>query len=171
MKNYLAGSVHTHRWISGHKKLAAVALSGALLIGIGGVAAAYITTTAAGSGTGTGGSSKVITITQSSIVYSNAGSDNALLPGTSAAVTLAANNISSGNQYLGTISLASWTSTVTGCNSVADPGWFTMVPVVVNADESAGAHAAVGVGTILENDLAVSQNICQGATFTFNYTA
>ena len=113
----------------------------------------------------------MITITQSSIVYSNAGSDNALLPGTSAAVTLAANNISSGNQYLGTISLASWTSTVTGCNSVADPGWVTMVPVVVNADESAGAHAAVGVGTILENDLAVSQNICQGATFTFNYTA
>ena len=43
---------------------------------------AYFTTTGAGSGSGTVGSAKALVVNQAGITYSNAASDNALVPGT-----------------------------------------------------------------------------------------
>jgi hypothetical protein len=147
--------------------------AGAMLIAGGGMAFAYFTATGSGSGTGIVGTSTAMTINQVSIVYSNASSDNALVPGTSATVTFSVTNPSSAQQELGTISLTGWSSDKAGCNSSADANaqasWITMTPVVVNADEAPGIDAVTPTGTIVFNDLTSDQSACKGASLTFSY--
>jgi hypothetical protein len=154
------------------KKLAIAAGATSVVVG-GTVAFAYFTTTGGGSGTGTVGTSSAMTIHQVGIVYSNASSDNAFVPGTSATVTFSVDNPSSGHQLLNTIHLASVTSNKSGCDSVDQPTWFTMPDVTVNKDYGAGnGQAVTPTGTItFNNDPAASQDACKGATLTFNYTS
>ena len=145
--------------------------TGAALLGGGGAAFAYFTSTGSGTGTGTVGSSQALTINQASITYNGPGSTTALTPGDTATVSFTVDN-PGGNEYVQNISLASWTSDKTGCDSTTDPTWITMPAVTVNHDFGHGnTQAVTGNGTITFNDLSVSQNACQGATLTFNYSS
>jgi hypothetical protein len=155
-----------------NKKVAAIGLATGLALGAAGAAFAYFQTSGSGTGTGTVGNASGLVIHQASINYSNALTDNALVPGTSATVTFTVDNNSSGQQQLGTISLASWASNKTGCDSVDDPGWITMTPDVVNTDYAPGtAQVVSGSSVITFNDLAVPQNVCAGASLTFTYAS
>jgi hypothetical protein len=135
---------------------------------------AYFTTTGAGSGSGTVGSAKALVVNQAGITYSNAGSDNALVPGTTATVTFTVDNTSSANQQLGTISVSSITTDGlhAGCDTATNPTWFSTTTDVVNHDYAPGNGQAVsGSLTVTFNDLAVPQDVCKGAPLTFHYSA
>jgi hypothetical protein len=135
---------------------------------------AYFTTTGAGSGSGTVGTSSALVIHQAGITYSNAGTDNALMPGTSATVTFTVDNLSSANQQLGTIAVSSITTdgAHAGCDTASNPTWFSTTTDVVNHDYApGGAQLVSGSITVTFNDLAVSQDVCKGAPLTFHYSA
>lgn len=155
------------------RKKAAVMAGVAAVAGGGIVAVAYFTTTGSGSGSGSVGTSSAMTVHQATITYSNpAPADNALMPGTSATVTFTVDNPSSGQQYVNAISLASWTSNKTGCDSVTHSTWITMPDVSVAHDYApSNGQTVTPTGTITFNDLAVDQSVCKGATLTFSYTS
>jgi hypothetical protein len=155
------------------KKAAILALTGTAVLGLGGVAFAYFTTTGSGSGTGAVGTSSALVIHQASIAYSNS-PDIALLPGTSATVTFTVDNNSTGHQQLGTISVSSITADAAhaGCDTATNPSWFTTTTDAVNQDYAPGAGQAVPSNlTITLNDVAAIQDVCKGATLTFHYAA
>ena len=160
------------------KKLTAVIAGTAAAVAVSGVAYAYFTTTGAGDGSGTVGSSTALVLHQSSIVYSNASSDNALVPGTSGSVTFTVDNPSSGHQYLDKIHLASWESDKAGCNKstdanpTAETAWITMPDVSVAKDYDAGnGQAVTPKGTVTFNNVASSQDACKGAAITLHFTS
>ena len=135
---------------------------------------AYFTTTGAGSGSGTVGSPTALVVNQAGITYSNAGSDNALLPGTSATVSFTVNNPSTDHQQLGTISVSSITTDVAhaGCDSTSHSDWFSTTTDAVNQDYAPGVSQVVpGSLTVSFNDLNVNQDVCKGAPLTFHYAA
>ena len=135
---------------------------------------AFFSTTGAGSGSGTVGTSKALVVNQASITYSNAGTDNALMPGTSATVSFTVDNPSSANQQLGTISVSSITTDGLhpGCDTATNPTWFSTTTDAVNHDYAPGnGQAVLGTITVTFNDLAVSQDACKGAPLTFHYAA
>ena len=135
---------------------------------------AYFTTTGAGSGSGTVGSSKALVIHQAGITYSNAATDNALVPGTTATVTFSVDNSSSANQQLGTISVSSITTdgAHAGCDTATNPTWFSTTTDAVGQDYAPGAGQVVpGSLTVTFNDVNVSQDVCKGAPLTFHYAA
>ena len=149
---------------------AAVATMVAASIG----AYAYFTTTGAGTGSGTVGTSKALVVNQAGITYSNAGTDNALMPGVTATVTFTVDNTSSANQQLGTISVSGITTDVAhaGCDTATNPTWFSTTSDVVNHDYAPGNTQAVsGSLTVTFNDLNVIQDVCKGAPLTFHYAA
>jgi len=167
--------MHIKSMFSTKKRIAAVALTGALLVGASGVAAAFFTTSGGGTGSGTVGTDTALVIHQDTITYSNPlPADNALLPGTSATVTFTVDNPSSGQQQLGTISVSSISTdgAHAGCDTATHPTWFTTGTDVVNTDYAPGNGQAVsGNLTITFNDLSVSQDVCKGAPLTFHYSA
>jgi hypothetical protein len=153
-----------------NKKVVAIGLAAGLTLGAAGAAFAYFTSTGSGSGSGTVGTSQSVTVVQDSIAY-NAPSTSNLVPGSTATVAFGITN-THGNEYVGSIHLASWTSSVTGCDSTTDPGWITMPDVTVNQNFPNGNDQTTGdTGTITFNDLNTNQNVCQGASLTFNYTS
>jgi hypothetical protein len=157
-----------------NKKVAAIGLASALALGAAGAAFAYFTTSGAGTGTGTVGTNSALVIHQATITYSNAATDNALLPGTSATVTFTVDNNSSGQQQLGTISVASITTDAAhaGCDTATNPSWFTTTQDVVNHDYAPGSGQAVtGSITITLNDVNAVQDVCKGAPLTFTYAS
>ncbi len=149
-----------------------VAVATMLAASIG--AYAYFTTTGAGSGSGTVGTSKALVVHQAGITYSNAGTDNALVPGVTATVTFTVDNTSSANQQLGTISVSSITTdgAHAGCDTAINPTWFSTTTDVVNQDYAPGNTQVVpGSLTITFNDLNVNQDVCKSAPLTFHYSA
>jgi len=135
---------------------------------------AYFTTTGGGQGSGTVGSSKALVVNQAGIVYSNAATDNALLPGTSATVNFTVDNPSSAHQQLGTIAVSSITTDAAhpGCDTASNPTWFSTTTDVVNQDYAPGnGQLVAGTITISFNNLNVSQDICKSAPLTFHYSA
>jgi hypothetical protein len=153
------------------------ALIATLVVAISAVGAfAYFTTTGSGSGTATVGTSSnlVLTGTASATLY----------PGTSSPVSFTALNNSPGHQQLGTIYLASVeayptaldrtndTNVISGCGTVdagnaanAGASDFYMQDVLSNQDFPAGAsaQAVTAGGTLVMNNLSVSQNPCKNA--------
>jgi hypothetical protein len=153
-----------------NKKVVAIGLAAGLTLGAAGAAFAYFTTTGSGTGTGVVGTSSNLNINQASITYSNGAN---LVPSSSAVVTFTVDNSASSAQYLASISLASWTSNKTGCDSTDDPGWITMPTVTVGQDFTAATsgQAVTNSGTITFNDLStVDQDACKGASLTFTYS-
>ena len=135
---------------------------------------AYFSTTGAGSGSGTVGSDTALAIHQAGIIYSNAASDNALLPGTSATVSLSVDNPSSAHQQLGTVAVSSITTDAAhaGCDTATNPTWFSTTTDVVNQDYASGNGQAVpGTITVTFNNLNVNQDVCKSAPLTFHYAA
>lgn len=136
------------------KKTLAAATAIALLGG-GGVAYAYWTTTGAGTGAATNASDN------GTIVLYAAYSDD-LTPGASETVTYTADNAGTSNLFVGTI-----TPTVTvvpaGCLAVD----FTIAPTTSNTMVLAGATGtAVGTGTLAFANTALNQDLCKGAVVT-----
>jgi hypothetical protein len=155
-----------------NKKVAAIGLAAGLALGAGGAAFAYFTSTGAGTGTGTVGSSSAVTVVQDSITYNGPsdGLGTSLKPGDTATVAFGITN-PGGNEHVGAIHLASWTSDKTGCDSTSQPTWITMPDVTVNQDFGTGTDQTTGdTGTITFNDLG-NQDVCQGASLTFSYTS
>jgi hypothetical protein len=156
------------------KKALALGLAAGMALGLTGAAFAYFTTDGAGSGSATVGTSTSLVIHQDSITYSNAATDNVLLPGTSATVTFKADNPSSGNQHLGTISVDGITSDKAGCDSATHPSWFNFSDTdVVDANYAPGNGQAVSGDLTVSfvNDAAASQDACKGATLSFSYVS
>ena len=156
------------------KRGVAVAAAVATMLAASIGAYAYFTTTGAGSGSGTVGTSSALVIHEAGITYSNAASDNALVPGTTATVTFTVDNTSSANQQLGTIAVSSITTdgAHAGCDTAVNPTWFSTTTDVVNHDYAPGSGLAVsGSLTVTFNDLAVSQDVCKSAPLTFHYSA
>jgi len=133
---------------------------------------AYFTTTAPGQAAAPSAPPRPWSSTRRGITYSNAGTDNALMPGTSATVSFTVDNPSSANQQLGTISVSSITTDAghAACDTATNPTWFSTTTDVVNHDYAPGNGQAVsGTITVTFNDLAVSQDVCKGAPLTFHY--
>jgi hypothetical protein len=164
-----------------NKKAVAVGLTLGVSLGIAGTAVAYFTSSGSGTGTGTVGSSQALTISQSGITYNGPGgtadTPNDFQPGDTASVTWTVSN-TGGHENVNKVSLASWTSTTAGCNSTdtylgnSESGWFTMSAVTEGQDvPNGGPTALTNGGTITFVNQAYSQDICQGAAITFNYTS
>ena len=161
-------------------KLSKKSVVGGAIVGLllGGTltAAAYFTTTGAGTGNGSVGSDTALVVHQASATYSNATTVPAfagvLLPGTSVDVTFTVDNPSSGHEYLNDIHLASVTSDKTDCDSATHSDWFTMDDLSVDQDYAPGnGQAVAGHATIDFQNKSVSQDVCKGATLTFHYTS
>jgi hypothetical protein len=156
-----------------NKKVVAIGLAAGLTLGAAGAAFAYFTAGGSGTGSATTGSAQTVTIVQDSIAYNGPGSTTNFVPGDTATVAFGITN-PSGNQEVGTISLASWTSgspTTCGSTVAGQSGWFTMVPVAVNHDFGNGIDQSTGkTGTITFNDDG-PQDACAGQTITFTYSS
>jgi hypothetical protein len=156
---------------------------------LAGAAIAYFTTTGSGTGSATVGASSVLTI--------HGTSASALYPGTSSTVSFTVDNSSSGHQYVTTIHLASvkacpsgdtWNSgtssctnsgtEVTSCESVetgvsdTNTDNFWMPDVAANQQVASGSGQSItAIGTLTMNNLGSSQNTCQNANLTLNFTS
>ena len=173
------------RFSKQHSRLAALSVVAVLVIA--GAAIAYFTSSGSGTASATVGTSSALTI--------HGTIPSTLYPGTSAAVTFTGDNPSSGHQQVGTIHLASinacpsgdiWNGTacsnggveITSCESVETGASdtytanFWMPDVVANQDLPSGnGQAITASGTLTMNDLNSSQNSCQNANLTLNFTS
>lgn len=172
------------------KKRVRLSLGLLLLLALAGGAVAYFTAT--GSGTG---SASVGTVTVPSFVI-HPTSASTLYPGTSSTVSFKVDNPSPGHQYMSTIHLASvkacnpgaWNGTNCGtggtevaCETVetgasdTNTDDFWMPDVTVDTDFASGNGQTVtptsGTPTLTMNDLNSSQNACEGANLTLNFTS
>jgi hypothetical protein len=160
-----------------NKKVVTIGLAAGLALGIGGAAFAYFSSTGSGTGTASTGNTSAVTVVQDSITYNGPsdGAGSSLKPGDTATVDFGITN-PGGNEYVTSISLASWTSnSPSTCDSgiAGQSGWFTMPTVPVGADFAHGTDTTTGkTGTITFNDdLTHSQDACAGKTITFSYTS
>jgi hypothetical protein len=162
------------------------ALTTAAVIGIAGAAFAYFTSTGTGTGTASVGNASNLTVTGTSA--------STLYPGTSSTVNFTVNNPSTGHEKLGSITLSAvhactgagstWNGAAcsaggteqttcesydTSASSTTDN--FSMPAVASNTDFGAGNGQTVSqTGTLAMNNLASSQNSCQGAALTLSFT-
>ncbi len=137
--------------------LAALAVAAALAVG----GYAYFTSTGSGSGSATVGSSSAVTIHGTTV--------DPLYPGTSTEVDFTVDNPSTGNQYVGTIHLASVTTDAGHSACVMSD--FTMPDVLVNHNYPSGTGQSVTpTGTLSMADNG-NQDACQGAPLTLHFTS
>jgi len=137
------------------------------LLAFAGAAVAYFSTTGSGSGSATVGKSSALAIS-ATITPATGG----LVPGGSPAdVQFSVNNPSSGNQYVGTVSLTgvkAYTSqggtdiTGTGAGQ-CDTSAFSMSPVTENRDVPSGSSTLPADGSLVFSDSGSNQDGCQGA--------
>jgi hypothetical protein len=171
------------------RKRRSLALAGLLLLLLTAGAVAYFTTTGSGTGSATVGSNSTLTLHPTL-------SGGNLYPGTTNTVSFTVDNPSPGHQLLNTIHLASikactgagssWNGSScsnsgteqTTCESVetgasdTTTANFWMPDVTVNKDYGNGNGQSVSqTGTLTMNDLNSSQNACQGANLTLNFTS
>ncbi|KRE91897.1 hypothetical protein [Arthrobacter sp. Soil764] len=136
-------------------KIAAVAASAALVAVGGGAAYAYWSTTGSGNGSakaaaGTDPVSISVTV------------DPGVAPGTPQKITYSATNPNASDTQVTLINPVVTTSDA-GCK----PGWFEATVPVGPTSVLAGATTNLGVGTLtLNDDPAINQDACKGATIT-----
>lgn len=142
-------------------KVAAVAVSAALLAAGGGAAYAYWSTN--GSGTGYAAASSG---TQDVVLHSSFAAG--IAPGETRAVTYTADNPNTSSTVVGSLAPSVATSDPANCKA----SWFTIdattAPVSVGPN-SKGTE--VGTGTLTFLDTADNQDKCKGATITVNVTS
>jgi hypothetical protein len=122
---------------------------------------AYFTSTGSGTGTASVGSSSAVTL--------HGTTSGTLYPGSSGTVSFTVDNPSNGNEYVGTIHLASVTTDAGHSACVMSD--FTMPDVTVNHDFAPGSGQAVtptGTLTMADNG---NQDACQGAPLTLHLTS
>jgi hypothetical protein len=170
------------------KKRVRVGLGLLVVLAFGAGAYAYFTASGSGTGTASVGGNSPLTIHGSSA--------QTLYPGTTSTASFTVDNPSSGHQQLGTIHLASvkacvgtgssWNGTTcsnggteaTGCESVeagntdSNTADFWMADVPSGQDFGSGSGQTVtATGTLKMNDLSTSQDACQNANLTLNFTS
>jgi hypothetical protein len=140
------------------KKRSVIALVAFVVAALAAVGAyAYFTSTGSGSGNATVGSSSNIVITNDTV--------GTLYPGgADVTVPVHLQNPGGGNEYVGTVS-----------GTVADNGgclgsWFVVDPVTYNAEVNHGATNGTST-KVRMLDAATSQDACQGATLTVNWSS
>jgi hypothetical protein len=137
------------------KRIAAVALSGAVILGAGGIAAAYFTSTGNGTGSGTVG-------TATNFAVSSTTANGPLYPGaatTDQTVTVKIKNVGTGNQELNSF-------TISVANSDGSP-WASATPFATEgactqADFALGGQPAAGSYTVS----GIADDLLPGATHT-----
>ena len=153
-----------------HKKLAAVVLAGAVVLGTAGVAFAYFTSTGTGTGTGVVGSaSNDITVVGTETTP--------LFPGgATGTVSFTASNSGSNPERLSNIHLTAIApdGAHASCATVLNTD-FSMADVAVGVGDGTLAAGASGVsltetGTLQMLDTGINQDACQGATLTLSFT-
>jgi hypothetical protein len=137
-------------------------------LAVAAVAVAYFTSVGSGTGTATVGASSNVTL--------HGAVAGTLYPGTSSTVTFTVDNPSPGSEFVNTVHLGSITPDAghSGCSTVITGGNpdFTMPDVAVNQSFPNGNGQAVATtGTLTMRETGVSQNACQGATLTLNFTS
>jgi hypothetical protein len=149
-------------------KRARVGLGLLVLLAFTGAAVAYFSTTGSGQGNVTVGTSSALTI--SATISSPTGG---LVPGGSAAdVQFSVNNPSSGNQYVGDVSLSgvkaysdsAHTTDITGTGAgQCDTSAFTMNSVSEDKSVPHGTSSLPNDGSLVFNDSGSNQDGCKGA--------
>jgi hypothetical protein len=148
-----------------------------VLLALTGAAVAYFTTTGSGSGTAQVGTSQNLTI--NATITPPAGG---IVPGgTPAAVAFTVNNPSSGNQYVGTVSLhdvqaysdSAHNTNITGTGAgQCDTSQFTMAAVTENQNVASGNNIALNNGgQLVFHDSGSNQDACKGAYLVANFTS
>ena len=153
------------------KRIAAVVLSGAVLLGTGGIAAAYFTTSGSGTGSAvTGSSTGPLVITQTGVVPP-------LLPGgPTQTINYSVNNTSAGNQFVGPVTV---TVTAVTTGSIVGDEACTTAMYVTTPGATLGVIApgatVTGTATIKMLDDGKIQDNCQaantGGKLTLGFTA
>ena len=170
-----------------HSARSRVALGVVTSRALAGGEVSYFTATGSGTGSATVGASSALTI--------HGTSASTLYPGTSSTVSFTVDNPSPGHQQVGTIHLAtvkacpagdSWTGSacsnsgteITTCESVetgssdTNTANFWMPDVVANQQVNSGnGQTVTATGTLTMNNLSASQNSCQNANLTLNFTS
>jgi hypothetical protein len=157
-------------------KRARVGLGLLVLLAFSGAAVAYFTTTGSGAGNVQVGTSSNLTITAT--ITPAAGG---LVPGgTPAAVAFSVNNPSSGNQYVGTVSLtgvqaysdSGHTNNITGVGAgKCDTSHFSMAPVAENQDVSSGNTNLGTNGSLVFADSGGNQDGCKNAYLVASFSS
>lgn len=159
------------------KKRVRAALVGlSALVFVGG-AVAYFTASGSGTGNATVGSSSAMTI--SATIAPGSGG---LVPGGNpATVSFTVNNPGSGNQNVGTVTLAGvkaysdsgHTNDITGTGAgQCDTTQFTMTPVGENQDVPSGGPTALNnSGSLVFHDSGTNQDGCKGAFLVASFTS
>jgi hypothetical protein len=170
-----------------HSARGRVALGVVVSLAVAGGAFAYFTSSGSGTGSAAVGASSPLTI--------HGTSGSTLYPGTSSTISFTVDNPSPGHQQVGTIHLASvkacpsgdsWTGSacsnsgveVTTCESVetgasdTNTANFWMPDVAANEQVASGnGQSITATGTLTMNNLSSSQNSCQNANLTLNFTS
>ncbi|MHC6230006.1 hypothetical protein ACX5I6_09935 [Arthrobacter sp. MMS24-T111] len=142
-------------------KIAAVAMSAALVAVGGGAAYAYWSTN--GSGTGNAAASSG---TKDVVLHTSFAAD--IAPGETRAVTYTADNPNTSSTVVGSLTPSVVTSDPTNCLA----SWFTVdasnTPTTVLANTTG---TTVGTGTLTFKDTATNQDACKSATITVNVSS
>ncbi|MDQ0731159.1 hypothetical protein [Arthrobacter sp. B1I2] len=142
-------------------KIAAVAMSAALVAVGGGTAYAYWSTTGAGNGSAVASSGNNTVVLHSTFA-------DGIAPGEIRAVTYTADNSNTSSTVVGSLAASVATSDPTNCLA----SWFTVdasnTPTTVLAKTTG---TTVGTGTLTFTDTAANQDACKTATITVNVTS
>jgi hypothetical protein len=150
-----------------NKKVAAIGLAAGLVLGVGGAAFAYWTTSGSGNGTATTQSSN------GTLALNVSADSSQLYPGGSAPVTITATNNGATDLYVTTVSFASLSvdaaHAAAGClASDYSVGSVSTTPTDVLAGTTS---ATVATATLSMANTALNQDACEGATITLNFTS
>lgn len=157
------------------KKIAAIALTAGLVLGGGGIAFAYFTSSGGGTGSATVG-----TTGGSDFSVTSSWADASLYPGTPAVpFTITVTNNGSGDEHVGYVDIAVASDPDTGFalengSPVADcmSNWFSVTPqVTVDSTISAGASDSDIAGPSIQmTDSSTDQDACQGHLVDMTFT-
>jgi hypothetical protein len=158
------------------KKRVRAGLAVLAILAFAGAAVAYFTATGSGSGNAQVGTSSAMTI-NATITPGTGG----LVPGGNpATVSFAVSNPSSGNQYVGTVTMtgvqaysdSAHTNNITGTAAgQCDTSQFTMTPVAENQDVASGSTALSTNGSLVFHDSGTNQDGCKGAYLVASFTS
>ena len=140
------------------QKKGIAALAALAVVAMGAMGAyAYFTSTGSGAGSATVGSASAVNLSSPSV--------GPLYPGSGTVpVTVTIANPGTGSQFVGTVN--GTVTTQGGCLGT----WFTVAPIAYNAEVAGGASPTAAT-TVQMDNVASSQDSCQGLTMAIAWTS
>ena len=140
------------------RKKGIAALAVVAVVAIGAMSAfAYFTSSGSGAGSATVGTASAVALSSPSV--------GPLYPGSGTVpVTVTISNPGTGSQFVGTVS--GTVTTQGGCLS----SWFTVAPINYSQQVAGGASPTAAT-TVQMNNVAASQDACQGLTMAIAWTS